>query len=103
LGPHEQPPSSREDAPSARELAAIEELSSRVTHALAQLLERPTTERTKLLDSVWRRGAEVVWDPGWIDVQLSLQEVSIEVRRAGLDLDLGFVPWLGVVVRFVYV
>jgi hypothetical protein len=23
-------------------------------------------------------------------------------RRAGLDLDPGYVPWLGVVVRFVY-
>ena len=26
----------------------------------------------------------------------------LEVRRAGLDLDLNYLPWLGVVVRFAY-
>jgi hypothetical protein len=26
----------------------------------------------------------------------------VEVRRAGLDLDPGWIPWLGAVVRFVY-
>jgi len=40
--------------------------------------------------------------PGWIDVLLDLDELSVEVRRAGLDLDPGYLPWLGCVVRFRY-
>ena len=30
-----------------------------------------------------------------------LDEISVELRRAGLDLDPGWLPWLGAVVRFV--
>lgn len=56
----------------------------------------------RLLLAVCRRRAEIVADPGWIDVRLDLDEVEVEVRRAGLDLDPGYVPWLGCVVRFVY-
>ena len=55
-----------------------------------------------LLRETARRTAAVEADPGWIDARLSLDEVSIDVRRAGLDLDPGWLAWLGVVVRFVY-
>jgi hypothetical protein len=65
----------------------------------AELASAPEGE---LLAAVCRRRAGIAADPGWIDVRLELDEVSTEVRRAGLDLDLGFVPWLGCVVRFVY-
>ena len=56
-----------------------------------------------LLLSVCRRHAVIHADPGWIDVDLRLDEVSVDVRRAGLDLDPGYLPWLGCVVRFRYV
>ena len=55
-----------------------------------------------LLTAVCRRRGRIVADPGWIDVHLDLAEVSTDVRRAGLDLDPGYLPWLGCVVRFVY-
>ncbi len=55
-----------------------------------------------LLIAVCRRRGRIVADPGWIDVHLDLAEVSTDVRRAGLDLDPGYLPWLGCVVRFVY-
>jgi hypothetical protein len=48
-----------------------------------------------------RRGT-IVAEPGWIEVQLRLDDVDVDVRRAGLDLDPGWVPWLGSVVRFRY-
>ena len=48
------------------------------------------------------RPGEVVADPGWIELHLSLSEVDVEVRTAGLDLDPGFLPWLGVVVTVSY-
>ena len=58
--------------------------------------------RASLLEFVCRRRAEVVADPGWFEVRLSLDEVTTEIRRAGLDLDPGYLRWLGAVVKFVY-
>jgi hypothetical protein len=51
---------------------------------------------------VCRRQAVITADPGWIDIHLRLDEVDVNVRRAGLDLDPGYLPWLGCVVRFCY-
>ncbi|MEU9372832.1 hypothetical protein AB0D94_03510 [Streptomyces sp. NPDC048255] len=50
-----------------------------------------------------RRGGRIVAEPGWIEVRLAVADVDVAVRRAGLDLDPGWVPWLGAVVRYVYV
>ena len=57
------------------------------THALALVVPRP---------------ARITADPGWIDVHFSLRDVSLDLRRAALDLDPGFLPWLGVVLRVRY-
>ena len=54
------------------------------------------------LDHVCRRPAAIIADPGWIEVRFSLDDVDVDIRRAGLDLDPGWLPWLGVVVRFTY-
>jgi hypothetical protein len=51
---------------------------------------------------VTARHAEIVVDPAWIEVRFAVADVSTEVRRAGLDLDPGWLPWLGLVVRFTY-
>lgn len=53
--------------------------------------------------SLWRRTVTIETAPGWIEVTASLTDVDIDVRMAGLDLDPGFVWWLGAVVRFRYV
>ena len=49
-----------------------------------------------------QRTAIVIADPAWIELRFALADASVELRRAGLDLDPGWVPWLGVVLRFVY-
>jgi hypothetical protein len=36
-------------------------------------------------------------------VHMDLDTVDVQVRRAGLDIDPGWVSWLGTVVRFCYV
>jgi hypothetical protein len=59
-------------------------------------------ERAAMLEKVCRRPARVLADPGWIEIHFSLDDVDTTLRRARLDLDPGFVPWLGVVLRFVY-
>ncbi len=52
------------------------------------------------LDWVWRRFAVLDVQPGWVEAELRLADVDVRIRRAGLDLDPGFVWWLGTVVRF---
>ena len=56
----------------------------------------------RALARVVPRRARITADPGWIDVHFSLRDVSTELRRAALDLDPGFLPWLGVVLRYRY-
>jgi len=48
------------------------------------------------------RSGRIEREQGWVDVHLALADVDVDVRRAGLDLDPGWVPWLGCVVRFRY-
>lgn len=61
----------------------------------------------------WRQAKislhDVVRRPGFVtltrtdlDVSLPLASVDIRIRRVGLDLDPGWLPWLGRVVRFHY-
>jgi len=49
-----------------------------------------------------RRPGVVSGGPGWLEVELPLSRVELPIRRAGLDLDPGWVPWLGTVVRYRY-
>jgi hypothetical protein len=102
LGPEEPPPCQGEDpltdperdALAATATALAEELRSRLGR-----LEEPV--RAVLLETC-RRDAVVVADPAWLEVRYALVDVDVRVRRAGLDLDPGWLPWLGCVVRFVH-
>jgi hypothetical protein len=93
------PPAAGADLEASQE-AALDDARVRLAHLLAQRI--PDWRGPALLPRVLQRRARIVADPGWIDVHLSLREVSLELRRAALDLDPGFVPWLGIVLRFAY-
>ncbi|WP_332739570.1 hypothetical protein [Hydrogenophaga sp.] len=54
------------------------------------------------LARVCRRPARLRWSATHLDVQLDLGQADIRVRRQGLDLDPGWLPWLGRVVTFNY-
>ena len=100
LSPNAGPPSVAADPASDVEREALREFIDTIVTRLRSLLDLDDT--TNVIDFVCSRRAEIVADPGWIEVKLSLDEVSAEVRRAGLDLDPGYVSWLGVVIKFVY-
>jgi len=106
LLPRSVPPSSGEQPPADTELAAIREYRGEIVlqlrKALADRLELPNPSDAALLDFVCQRNAQVSGDPGWIEISFALDDISTALRFAGLDLDPGWIPWLGVVVRFVY-
>lgn len=54
------------------------------------------------LDAVCRRKGRLRLEPGWIEVHLPLASIETAIRRLGLDLDPGWLPWLGCVVRVCY-
>lgn len=59
------------------------------------------TERLSLQRVCWRP-ALLRWSATHLHVQMDLQHADIRVRRQGLDIDPGWLPWLGRVVTFGY-
>lgn len=106
LPPDRDPPSRGEPVATEEETAALAALAERLTAALhLRMTGEPAVDARQAeatLREVCRRDATVAADPGWIELRMRLDEVRVDVRRAGLDLDPGWVPWLGAVVRFVY-
>ncbi len=54
------------------------------------------------LHSLVHRPATMLITPTHVDVRLPIEVVDLRIRRAGLDIDPGWVPWLGRVLRFHY-
>jgi hypothetical protein len=54
------------------------------------------------LRATCRRDGRLRMEPGWIELHLPLSAVETPIRRLGLDLDPGWLPWLGCVVRIIY-
>ena len=102
LAPDAKPPSSAEAPPSDEELAIIHSCDTAILAELQMRLEHLELPPDQLLNFVCRRPAVITADPGWIEVHFRLEEVSTDLRRVGLDLDPGYMPWLGLVVKFVY-
>jgi hypothetical protein len=101
LLPDAASPSETEPPATASETYSISMLATRIVEYLSSLiLEYAST--ADLVEFVCHRNAEIVADPGWIEIRFALDQVATEIRRAGLDLDPGYVKWLGVVVKFVY-
>jgi hypothetical protein len=53
-------------------------------------------------EHVLRRRATLWAEPGWLEAEFSVDEVDLDTRRTGLDIDPGWLPWLGTVVKFRY-
>lgn len=54
------------------------------------------------LADLCRRPARLRWSRTHVDVAFARNAADVRVRRLGLDIDPGWVPWLGRVVVFVY-
>lgn len=104
LAPDSDSPSIDDGALAAtdEERAALDALHARVVAVLRQRCGVVDEEADVLLNHVCSREAEISVDPGWIEARFNLADARTDIRRAGLDLDPGWLPWLGVVVRFLY-
>lgn len=96
-----KPPSNEEAPASEQEAEALREIVVAIDERLSFLLALEE-ETVNPIDFVCHRRAEIVADPGWIELRFSLDDVSTELRRAGLDLDPGYVSYLGFVLKFAY-
>jgi hypothetical protein len=90
------------NAPEEEQLGAITARWSEST--LQRLADARANWAAPAHDLHWLvdRPAAVLARPGWVEVIFSAQLADSLVRRAGLDLDPGWVPWLGCVVRYRY-
>jgi hypothetical protein len=70
--------------------------------AASERMGRDDEDRRQVVAEIVDRTGRIEREQGWIDVHLALADVDLDIRRAGLDLDPGWVPWLGSVVRFCY-
>jgi hypothetical protein len=102
LAPGSRPPSLDEPEPLVCERAAVAALRAAVVAHLHAALKAGDEHREAVLTRICRRPAEILADPGWIEVRYPLSTLSTQVRRAGLDLNPDWLPWLGVVVRLGY-
>ncbi|HST47795.1 hypothetical protein [Jatrophihabitans sp.] len=62
----------------------------------------PAPDLAAVAQDLAARPGVVAAEPGWIEIHLSLDGVRLDVRRAGLDVDPGWLRWLTAVVTFVY-
>lgn len=127
LLPNAEPPDANAPAPSAAEAQALQVVRGELLLALRRRLPGVVTALGMPLDAgqdvpvdaaldtgldaaadaallawVCRRQARILADPGWLELHLSLDDVRTEIRGAGLDLNPGWLPWLGLVIRIVY-
>lgn len=54
------------------------------------------------MTALCQRGGRLRFEAGWIELHLPLDSVDTAIRRLGLDLDPGWLPWLGCVLRISY-
>jgi hypothetical protein len=87
-------------------VAALDRHALRWARAVARRLGEPgegsDADPLGLVSRIAARAAALSMWPGWVEVHLSLDHVDVAVRRAGLDVDPGWIPWLGIVVMFRY-
>jgi hypothetical protein len=91
-----------EPAASEEEQQRIDECAAGIVHELERRMPATEVRGDAMVDWVCRRRCILLYDPGWIAAHFSLDNVSTDIRRARLDLNPGYLPWLGTTVMFVY-
>jgi hypothetical protein len=103
LLPADEPPSRAWRPADQLELDSIAGHAHRWLAVTAQRLLHDGTATAETVERLLHRRGTLFAERGWIDVEMPMSEVDIDIRRAGLDIDPGWIGWLGSVVKFRYV
>lgn len=103
LLPTDAPPSRTWRPADQPELDSITGHAHRWLAVTAQRLLHDGAATAETVERLLHRRGTLFAEPGWIDVEMPLSQVDIDIRRAGLDIDPGWIGWLGSVVKFRYV
>jgi hypothetical protein len=96
------PGATERDAPAAL-WAEADALALRTIAAWEQWLAHHAADlHSPRLAAICRRPGRIRFEPGWIEVHLPLDAADARLRRLALDIDPGWLPWLGCVVRICY-
>ncbi|APV49327.1 hypothetical protein BWI17_06310 [Betaproteobacteria bacterium GR16-43] len=94
-----------EDVPDAPD-PVVEALALSGARAMSALLRERLPAAPEddpgLVERICRRRGTLTFAPGWIALHLAADNAEADLRRAALDLDPGWIPWLGCVMRFHY-
>lgn len=90
------------EAPTRAEQDALETQVYRCTLALQGRLPQPEPAPRGQWRWLCQRPARLHLDTAWIDVHFPLDRLDTDIRKAGLDPDPDYVPWLGKVVKLHY-
>lgn len=84
----------------------VEALSRIVEQMIQWVVARMSDDDSSSEDDMMRyvitRDAEIVVEAAWIEVRFAVALISTRIRRAGLDLNPDWLPFIGSVVRFTY-
>ena len=91
-----------DDEPTDSEASALDAFVTEIESRLLARYSPEGIEQSAVVETLCRRSARLLIDNGWLELIFELNDVDTQIRRAGLDLDPGFVPWLGKVVKIRY-
>lgn len=103
LLPTDEPPSRAWHPADQPELDTVAGHARRWLAVTAQRLLHDGTATAETVERLLHRRGTIFAERGWIDVEMPISEVDIDIRRAGLDIDPGWIGWLGSAVKFRYV
>ena len=103
LRPEDPPPTDDEPPSGADEQEFLRTLVDDLVGLVRERLgEEDPRSDDELLAWLCLRPAQILADPGWFEIRMALDSVDVAIRLAGLDLDPGFLPFLGIVLKFIY-
>jgi len=103
LLPTDEPPSRAGRPADDPELDSVAGHARRWLAVTAQRLLDDPAATVETVERLLHRRGTIFAERGWIDVEMPLSTVDIDIRRVGLDIDPGWIGWLGTVVKFRYV